>query len=395
VGTANDARNDHPFAWLFCALRESKGMVIKMKNYNKTFIIPILSLLLTLTMIACGNGELEARTMSILEIDGDTVSLTRAGRESSASAGTRLSEGDALSSGVASFCDILLDARSHVKMDEQSNISIEKLTDNLLSIVVTRGQVLIDVQEQSPEHSLHTQVGNVVFGVRGTLFVVGLDNNRQVFITMLEGSVETDDGRTLTQGTVANILDGAERVYDISPLVLDELDRFALQALWDNWERVQNAGVVTPDQQSIVRELLEQRETGTGETDTGGMGTGETGNGADGESDNEPGGSPIESTLDDQLIGMWSFEESDGYYSTTTSWEFSSDGTFTQHFETISHDPEFGYTQTFDTIGVWHIRGPGELVTTADGATHVTSYVIQGNTLTMTLVHGTSVYTKR
>ncbi|MCL2663210.1 MAG: FecR domain-containing protein [Oscillospiraceae bacterium] len=361
-----------------------------MKNNNKTFIISILILLLTLMMVACGNGELEARTMSILEIDGDTVNLTRAGRESSASAGTRLNEGDALSSGVASFCNILLDARSHVKMDEQSNISIEKLTDNLLSIAVTRGQVLIDVQEQSPEHSTQTQVGNVVFGVRGTLFVAGLDNNRQVLIIMLEGSVETDDGRTLAQGTVANISDGVERVYDISPLVLEELDRFTLQAILDNWERVQNAGVVTPDQQSIVRELLEQRETGTD-----GPGTGETGSEADGETDNEPGGSPTESTLDDHLIGVWSFEESDGYYSTSISWEFSSDGTFKQHFEVTFHDPEFGYTQTFDTTGVWHIQGPGELVTTADGSTDVTSYAIQGNTLTMTLAHGTSVYTKR
>jgi len=345
-------------------------------------------------MIACGNGELEARTMSILNVDGDTVSLTRAGRESNASAGARLNEGDALSSGMASFCYILLDTRSHVKMDEQSNISIEKLTDSLLSIVITRGQVLIDVQEQSPEHSLETQVGNVVLGVRGTLFVVGLDNDRRIFVIMLEGSVETDDGQTLSQGTVTYITDGAERVYDTSPLVVEELDRFTLQGILDNWERVQNAGVVNQNQQSIVRDLLEQSGTGTGETG-GEAGAGGTGNGAGGDSANEPGGSPTESTLDDRLLGSWHFEESDEYYSTTTIWEFSSDGTFKQHFEVIFHDPEFGYTQAFDTAGVWHIREPGELITTVDGATHVMSYDIQGNTLTMISEHGTTVLTKR
>jgi len=30
TGTANDARNDHPFSWLFCAEGKAKGMVISM-----------------------------------------------------------------------------------------------------------------------------------------------------------------------------------------------------------------------------------------------------------------------------------------------------------------------------------------------------------------------------
>ena len=146
---------------------------------------------------------------------------------------------------AASFGYILLDSASLVKMDEHSRISVDKATDRLLSIVVESGQILMDVQEQSPGHTLETSVGNAMMGIRGTLFVAGYGVGNEGFFVMLEGSGEID-GQRLEAGSIALVVDG--NLQEIRPWALDELNDFILQAIEDHWERLIAAGIVTPEQ---------------------------------------------------------------------------------------------------------------------------------------------------
>ena len=232
---------------------------------KKAIIALVLAILLVLN--ACGGGgadnsgsdtvngansgnvpvpaAVEARTMVVSHIDGAAATMTRGtGPEVNAAAGARLGEGYTVATPVMSFCYIVLDQRSQVKIDEQSRISIDRATDRLLSIAVESGQILVDVQGQSPGHTIETRLGNVMFGVRGTLFVAGQGVGDGAFIVMLEGSGEVD-GRPLKAGEIALITGGEAQ--EIRGWELEELNGFILQAILDNQDRVLAAGAVTAD----------------------------------------------------------------------------------------------------------------------------------------------------
>ena len=101
------------------------------------------------------HSNLDARIMSVFRVDGDTVSMQRAGGASTdAREGVGLHAGYVVSTGIDSFCYIRLDAASIVKMDMRTDVSIAQLTDRLLRINIDRGQVLVDLQWQAPEHEL-------------------------------------------------------------------------------------------------------------------------------------------------------------------------------------------------------------------------------------------------
>jgi hypothetical protein len=150
-------------------------------------------LAITITMLtfsACGGDDaVEARTMVVHRVEGPTVRLTRAeGQTANAMAGTRLNAGDAMATEAASFGYILLDSASLVRVEEHSRVIIDQATDRLLSIIVESGQIHIDVQGQSPGHTIETRVGNVVFGVRGTAYSVRHDTAEGV------ASIEVERG---------------------------------------------------------------------------------------------------------------------------------------------------------------------------------------------------------
>jgi len=232
--------------------------IIGGKTMKKSFVVSLVGVMLLFA--ACGgnvdNGgndgndagsqdAVEARTMTVYDTEGTGVQLIRAGgQETAARAGARLHEGYAMTTEAASFGTILLDGASFVRMDEHSRISVDKATDKLLSIAVESGQILVDVQEQDPGHTMETRAGNAVMGVRGTLFVAGHGVGSEAFFVMLEGSGEVD-GQQLEAGSIALVADGS--LQEIRPWELDELNDFTIQAIEDHRERLISVGIVTPE----------------------------------------------------------------------------------------------------------------------------------------------------
>ncbi|MCL2456807.1 MAG: FecR family protein, partial [Defluviitaleaceae bacterium] len=223
--------------------------------YRKKFFIFVIILF---SLAACkGNAANTARIMSIFAIEGDTVNLIHDnGSEFVAREGTNLFEGNAVSTGILSYCFIALDSDALVKMDEQSLFSVEKVSEKLLSLKIERGQILMDIKRQAPDlnNAFEIRAGNLMLGTRGTLFIVGLNDDDSVYVIMLEGATETDTGEIFPAGTMTKIFDDEKNT---TAIVIEELDIFALQAIWDYKGRALEAGAVTPAQLVTVEQLLE------------------------------------------------------------------------------------------------------------------------------------------
>ena len=180
--------------------------------------------------VAGGAGELDARIMSVFRVDGDSVSVRNiAGAQSEGRSGMRLHAGYAVSTGLASFCYIQLDTDSLVKMDVSTEIMVGQINDRLLRINIDRGQVLVNVQNQSPGHELEAIIGNTVISVRGTLFVAGVYAGGEAIITVLDCSVYVNE-RRLDAGFTMRVFDGIEMIYEIEPIDFETADDFLLSA---------------------------------------------------------------------------------------------------------------------------------------------------------------------
>ena len=187
------------------------------------------------------SGDLDARIMSVFRVEGDLVNLTRTGGvRADAREGMGLHAGYAVATGRGSFCYITLDAASIVKMDQTTDISIEQLNDSLLRINITRGQVMVNLQTQAPEHELEAIIGNTVISVRGTLFIAGVYARGEAIITVLDGSVYVN-GEPLHAGYTMRVYDGLQMIYSIEPIDLGEADEFLLVAVLDNHDKLQAA----------------------------------------------------------------------------------------------------------------------------------------------------------
>jgi hypothetical protein len=215
----------------------------------------ILLIILVLFAVSCSKDDLTARVISILKTEGESVTLRRGSEEAvTAREGLSLSGGSSVSTGADSFCYITLDAESLLKMDENSAVFINNADARSLRLTVDKGQVLIDVHNRHDSDSeLTVRVGGSTLAVRGTLFVAGFGGGGQVTVIMLEGSADVD-GTALEAGYMAQVSDGET---DVKPIILDELDRFAIQSIIDNQTRVIEAGTITRDGAERLPDLLE------------------------------------------------------------------------------------------------------------------------------------------
>ena len=217
-------------------------------------ILAVLALLVFSVLIAsCGGaGDMDARVMSIFRVDGDGVSLARATGESiGAAEGMGLHEGYAVSTCTDSFCYIRLDAASLVKMDVLTDISVSQVTDRLLRINLERGQVLVNVHNQEPEHVLEALIGNTVITVRGTLFIAGVMPGGEAIIIVLDGSVEVN-GFLIPAGYTMRMYDGAAMDFEFRPTEFGELDIFQLNAIVDHRQRLISSGAMNFEGLDII-----------------------------------------------------------------------------------------------------------------------------------------------
>ena len=178
-----------------------------------------------------GESELNARIMSVFKVEGEAVSLQRAdGAQTDVREGMGLHAGYMVSTGIDSYCYIRLDANSLVKMDMTTDITVEQLTNRLLRIVINRGQVLVDLQNQPVRNELEAIIGNTVISVRGTRFIAGTYAPGEAIIIVFAGRVNVNDV-WLEAGYTMRVFDGIEMIYEIMPTINSGLDEFQRAAM--------------------------------------------------------------------------------------------------------------------------------------------------------------------
>ena len=228
-------------------------MNCKIKIFTKLIkYVTLLSLLLLVSCARGSEGALDARVLSVFRLDGDAVSLQRTdGRRVEAIYGMGLHAGYAVSTGFNSFCHIRLDTDSIVKMDETTDISVAQINDRLLRINIDRGQVMVSLQEQAPEHELEALIGNTVISVRGTLFVAGVYAEGEAVIHVLEGKVYVN-GVPLYAGYTMHVYDGLDMIYEITPFDFGAMDSFLLMVVADNAQRLLASNFDIGDVMSVL-----------------------------------------------------------------------------------------------------------------------------------------------
>lgn len=183
-----------------------------MKKIVELFLVLALTLGLvpaTVTQAATGSTV----SMKIDSIEGDVTVKNAKQVSKSAKAGTRLFNGDTITTGDDSYVYVLLDASKAVKIGENSEIKIEN-KNKKLELTVIAGALFFDVSKPLKKNeTLNIRTSNMVCGVRGTIGVVGVDD-KDSFVYILEGKValtgehiKNTDNVTVGAGEMVTVYD--------------------------------------------------------------------------------------------------------------------------------------------------------------------------------------------
>lgn len=192
---------------------------------NKKIIASILvSALLCLLYIPTNADEIKASMMKLSKTQGTVAVLDKNDRSVSLFNGMKLQNGYEVATAQASYAWINLDDSKLVKLDALSNVGVEQVNNNL-TLTLNSGKILVDVSKKlGADETLNIKTGNVITGVRGTLFTVEaddpyFDNTENVKIVVLEGKVSAK-AVDLATGTEKEIFveQGNKAEYDISAL---------------------------------------------------------------------------------------------------------------------------------------------------------------------------------
>jgi|GEM_PF-4060075 len=177
------------------------------KNYIKATTALLMVLILTLGLTGIQITAQNARTISVFEVEGDNVIMTKGtAREFAVRPGIQLSDGYTVSTGIDSYCYIKLDDDTLLMMDQQSKIQVTKASRNKLAVSVLSGAALVDAAAQAPGDSVETNAGNSSLAIRGTLYIIEYKGDNLLSITMLEGSGDVN-GIPLPAGGVMLVFD--------------------------------------------------------------------------------------------------------------------------------------------------------------------------------------------
>jgi hypothetical protein len=238
-----------------------------MKKRLLTAVLAFTLILGALPLYAAGN---EARTITIFNIEGDDVRMTKGTpREFDARIDTRLAEGHTVSTGIESFAYFRMDTDSLLKMDQRSMITVGKASRNKLSISVLSGNALMDAGAQSADNVIETRVGNTGMVIRGTLYVIGQDTHtKRGFITMLDGSGSVEGagpeeillqaGKTISFNQARA---GTGTQYTLEDIDVSKMNLFSLHAVWDNSDLLLQSGVISADDMGKLPALIEVRQS--------------------------------------------------------------------------------------------------------------------------------------
>ncbi|MCL2235468.1 MAG: FecR family protein [Defluviitaleaceae bacterium] len=201
----------------------------------------------------------EARQISIHNISGNNVELTRGARAATPREGQRLAQGNMLTTGRDSAVYLTMDSNSILKMDQQSQVVVSS-AGNRLALTVQSGSALFNVGAQQAGQTTEVRIGNTGLTVRGTMFTASRVGDSSV-IHMLSGLGEVETGLIHPGYTLVVTEQVGGDIARIYPTVIEELDLFTLQAISDNAEYLTVYGVVTPELLEALPTLKDRAET--------------------------------------------------------------------------------------------------------------------------------------
>ena len=226
--------------------------------------------------------EPTARNLNVFRVDGDDAFLSwgLGGRGMEPRSGQRLSAGNVMSTGLDTQVYMQLDVASIVKMDEQSQLSVDA-AGNRLSLTVLSGSALVEVEQLAEGHTLETRIGGTVMSVRGTLFIAAMCESGAAVFTMLSGEgvvyIADETGAVVVEeplraGYVFWAYDYTmPGDFAVLPIDLQTMSLFELQETYNYREYLLRIGTITPAMQQQLPNMNRHKagRAGCGE---GGMG---------------------------------------------------------------------------------------------------------------------------
>lgn len=229
-----------------------KKLLSRLKKTLALTLVLLLSASPSLGLAGTGTN-INARVITVSSVTGNNAALYRGtSRSITPRPGMRLATGHQLATGEDTNLFFRLDTESIVKMDEESRVEVTTSV-NRLTLKVLEGSCLVHIAAQNRGQEFEVQVGNLIFGVRGTMFVIGHGVD-YVYITLLSGSGEVK-GTPVFEGY--RVISRQDEDYVITNIVLEQLNRFNLFAVWNNQNYLlENSDFVTEEVLEIVEYLL-------------------------------------------------------------------------------------------------------------------------------------------
>lgn len=191
-----------------------------------------------------------AATIALAKTEGEVEIIDRRGKDVSPKENLRLFDGYSMGSHVASYAWMDLDQERLVKLDQESQIEIEKKRREL-EIIVQSGSVFFNIARPLEEdESLNIRTSSMIVGIRGTCgWVEVLSDEGRMRVYLLEGRVECsadEEKKEVLAGEMAELTEDGQitvskfTAEDIPDFVMEELQgeegREKIEALAGNGE---------------------------------------------------------------------------------------------------------------------------------------------------------------
>ena len=146
----------------------------KIRKYIYIYILILALLTVDLLSVSSYAKDTYASKMEIERIDGSAYVVNSKGKEIEAVVGVKLSSGESLRTAKGSYAYISLDDSKVVKLDELSEVTINK-KGKKLSIELTEGNLFFEVSEPlESDESMNFEAGTMAMSIRGTAGAIGI-----------------------------------------------------------------------------------------------------------------------------------------------------------------------------------------------------------------------------
>lgn len=205
-----------------------------MKKLSCVRCFMALLLATSLLVTSCGSQS-TASTMSLIRTEGMVDVFDDEGKGIPQEENLRLYSGYNVDTGSASYAWINLDNVKLTKMDQNSEIAIEKEGKNL-TIEVKSGSLFFHVTEPLAEdESMSIRISNMAVGIRGTCGWTEVPDGEHMNLYLLEGKVECSAGeKTIVVKAGEKAYMSANGDIEIEPFSAEEIPAFVAQEIKDD-----------------------------------------------------------------------------------------------------------------------------------------------------------------